>query len=171
MNKSLFIASIILGLFTNIISYKMGNKFGNISCVNSADVLHSDTNDILSIYIPGDIAHVYFAYNEVYFENGGDPLEFTTREAMYSYIEEMTAYASSTVGYQGDLDYNIRNGYIYARTVYNEDEQYTDLVYDGPNWTVNAECDTTYVISAFNHVEKLYDANNKTIWYEHYTVD
>jgi len=173
MNKPLFIASVLVGIFTNIASYKIGSIFDNTPCVNSADILNADTNDILSFYIPNElgIAHVYFAYNEIYFENGGDPLEFTTRDAMYDYIENMTAYNSSTIGYQGDLDYNIRNGYIYARTVYNDNEQYTDLVYNGPNWAINAECDTTYLISTFNNVEKIYNPSTKSIEYDHYSID
>ena len=171
MNKLNLLVSIAIGLLSTFISYNIGNKHGKVNCVNTADVLHSDTNDILSVYVPGDIAHIYFAYNEIYFENGGDPLEFRSRENMYNYIEDMTAYTSSVIGYQHDLDFNIRNGYIYARTVYNEDEQYTNLVYDGPNWTINSQKDTTYVISTFNHVEKLYNPITKSTEYDHYTVD
>ena len=171
MNRLNLIVSIFIGLLTSFISYNIGSKHGEIKCVNTVDVLHADTNDIMSIYIPGDIAHIYFAYNEVYFENGSDPLEFTTREAMYDYIAEITAHSSCIIGYQNDLDYNIRNGYIYARTVYNDDEQYTDLIYDGPNWTVDASRDTTYLISTFNKIDKVYDTNTKFKWYESYTID
>ena len=173
MNKVTLLISIVIGLLTSFISYNIGNKHGQVECVNTADVLHADTNDILSIYIPNElgIAHIYFAYNEIYFENGGDPLEFSSREAMYEYISEMSAVSASTIGYQHDLDYNIRNGYIFARTVYNVDEQYTDLIYNGPNWTVDATKDTTYLISTFNHVEKIYNPKTKSMEYEHYTVD
>ena len=174
MNFKEFIISVLL-LFviiaTNVISCNKGYQQGKVDCVNTADVLHSDTNDILSVYVPGDIAHIYFAYNEIYFENGGDPLEFSSREDMYNYIEDMTAYTSSVIGYKDDLDYNIRNGYIYARTVYNDDEQYTDLVYDGPNWTINGQEDTTYVISTFNNVEKIYNPETKYTGFDHYCVD
>ena len=171
MNKVNLLVSIFIGLLTSFISYNIGNKHGEIKCVNAADILHSDSTDIMSIHIPGDIAHIYFAYNEVYFENGGDPLEFRSREDMYDYIEDMTAYTSCIIGYQNDLDYNIRNGYIYARTVYNDNEQYTDLIYDGPNWTVDANRDTTYLISTFNKIDKVYDKNTKFKWYESYTID
>ena len=173
MNKLNLIVSIAIGLLSTFISYNIGNKHGIKECVNTADVLHADTNDILSIYISDDlgIAHIYFAYNKIYFENGGDPLEFSSRESMYEYIEEMTAYSSSIIGYQHDLDFNIRNGYVYARTVYNEDEQYTELFYNGPNWTIDAQQDPTYTISIFNNVEKIYDPKLKTVYYESYTVD
>lgn len=171
MNRLNLIVSIFIGLLTSFISYNIGSKHGEIKCVNTVDVLHADTNDIMSVYISGDIAHIYFAYNEIYFENGGDPLEFETKDAMYDYVSEMTAYNSCTIGYKDDLDYNIRNGYIYARTVYNEDEQYTDLIFDGPNWTVDADRDTSYLISTFNKVDKVYDTNTKFRWYESYAID
>lgn len=171
MNKLFLVITLIFGVFISILAYNVGHEQGKISCVNSADILHSDTNDIMSVYISGDIAHIYFAYNAIYFENGGDPLEFETKDAMYDYVSEITAYNSCTIGYKDDLDYNIRNGYIYARTVYNEDEQYTDLIFDGPNWTVDADRDTSYLISTFNKVDKVYDTNTKFRWYESYAID
>lgn len=151
--------------------YMVGDKTGYLRCVNDADILHSDTNDIISIYLPGDIMHIYFARNEVYFEQGGDPLEFNNREAMYDYIEEATAFSSSIHGYKNDLDWLIQQGYIFANTVHNDDEQYTDLIYRGPNWTVDTSQDTSYIISTFNNVEKLYNPKTKTIHFESYSID
>lgn len=144
----------------------------DISTLKEYKVPPRDTNNVLSVYISGElgIAHIHFSNNSIYFENGGDPIEFSSREDMYDYISEMTAYSSTIMGYQYDLNHSIHKGYIFCRTVYNEDEQYTDIVYQGPNWTVDATKDTTYIISTFNNVEKLYDAKNKTTWYEHYTV-
>lgn len=160
---------ILSGLF--MIGYLVGVNVSYTKCVNDADVLHSDTNDIISIYLPGDIMHIYFARNEVYFEQGGDPLEFNNREAMYDYIEEATAFSSSIHGYKNDLDWLIQQGYIFANTVHNDDEQYTDLIYRGPNWTVDTSQDTSYIISTFNNVEKLYNPKTKTIHFESYSID
>lgn len=175
MNNKFLISSILIGVFISLVSfsigYNNGYQAGEVSCVNSADILHSDTNDIMSLYIPGDIAHIYFAYNEVYFEQGGDPLQFNSREEMYDYIGELTAYNSSIHGYKESLDWLVAQGYIYARTIYNDDEKYTELIYDGPNWTVNAEQDTSYIISTFNNVEKIYNPKTKSIEYDSYTVD
>ena len=158
---------------TNLMSCHKGYNQGIMYCINTVDTLPYDTNNVLTIYISDDlgIAYIYFEINKIYFENGDDPLEFKSREDMYNYISEMTAYSSSIIGYQHDIDFNIRNGYIYTHTVYNEDKQYTELIYSGPNWTIDAQQDTTYLISTFNNVEKLYDPNTKTTWYESYTVD
>ena len=173
MNKLFLSLAILISLFSCFISYNIGLKHGTVSCVNTADVLHSDTNDIMSIYISDElgIAHIYFAYNAIMFENGGDPLEFSSKELMYDYVSEMTAYSSCIHGYKDNLDYLIRNGYVYARTAFNDDEQYTELYYNGPNWSVDARRVTTYIISTFNHVEKIYNPVTKSIEYDSYTID
>jgi hypothetical protein len=125
----------------------------------------------LSIYLSTDIAHVYFSDRKIYFENGGEPIHFKTNSELYAYIEDMTAYTSSIIGYKQDFDYNVLNGYIFAKTVCNSKEQYTEMHYSGPNWTVNAQKDTSYLITTFNHVEKIFNPKNKTFEYDHYTVD
>lgn len=55
MNKVILIAAIAVSLLNGYISYKIGNKHGQTECVNTADVLHSDTNNILSIYISDNL--------------------------------------------------------------------------------------------------------------------
>ena len=126
------------------------------------------TSKDFSVYTSEDIIHI--VNDSIYFESSDTLFTFTTDEEQYEFLENLTAHSSTIHGYQYDLDYIIRNGYLFARTIYNDDEQYTDLVYNGPTWADNTK-DTTYVVSTFNNVEKLYDVNNKTIWYEHYTVD
>ena len=168
--KNHFIVAAIVAV-SIIIAFNMGLKKGNTNCVNSADVLHTDTMP-LSIYLStNDIAHVYFADKKIYFENGGEPIQFKTNTELYSYIEDMTAYTSSIIGYKQDFDLNVHNGYIFAKTIYNDDEQYTELHYNGPNWTISAEQDTSYLITTFNHVEKIYNPKTRTFEYDHYTVD
>lgn len=88
---------------------------------------------------------------------------------MYDYISEMTAYNSCIHGYKENLNWLVSKKYIYAKTVHNIDEQYTELIYHGPNWTIDAQKDTSYIIATFNYVEKLTD--NKSTWYKSYTVD
>ena len=124
-----------------------------------------------SIYMSGDIAHVDYKNLTVYFENGGDPLEFSNITEIKEYIEKITAYASSIHGYKENLDWLVSQGYIYATTHHNENKQYTELIYNGPNWTVDAAQDTTYIISTFNHVEKIFDPKTKSIEYDHYSID
>ena len=69
--KNHFIVAAIVAV-SIIIAFNMGLKKGNTNCVNSADVLHTDTMP-LSIYLStNDIAHVYFADKKIYFENGGE---------------------------------------------------------------------------------------------------
>lgn len=171
MKNNLLFLSVVIGISLLLLSYYIGYNKGLKKCVNEADILHSDTNDIMSLYIPNDIMSIYFAYNEIYLEQGGDPIEFPSRENMYTYIEETTAYASCIHGYKENLDWLISQGYVYAKTVYNEDEQYTELFYNGPNWTVDTTIDTSYTISIFNNVEKIYEPKTKTVYYESYTVD
>lgn len=129
-----------------------------------------DTNGLIQYsYLPSDIMRVDYSNMDIYFENGGDPLEFSNITDLKEYVEETTAYTSSIHGYKENFDWLVSQGYVYAKTVHNPDEQYTELIYNGPNWTVNAQVDTNYIITTFNHVEKLTD--NKTTWYESYTVD
>lgn len=137
---------------------------------------NSTNNDCIkvkqSIYLKSDIMHVDYNNLTVYYEtNGGDPLEFTNIILLNEYVEEITAQEANISSYKDDLDYNIRNGYIYANTVYNADEQYTELIYEGPNWVNDPGNDTTYLLSTFNNVEKLYVPSNCTYEYQHYTVD
>lgn len=122
-------------------------------------------------YLPNDIMRVDYKNMDVYFEQGGDPLEFSSLTGLQKYVEETTAYASSIHGYKENLDWLVSQGYIYTTMHYNEDEQYTEMIYDGPNWTVDATKDTSYVITTFNHVEPLYDPSTTEVWYESYTVD
>lgn len=122
-----------------------------------------------SIYTAHDIIHVNGL--EITFEIYDTLLTFDNMSERNEWIEEATAYASSTHGYKENLDWLVSQGYIYATTHHNEDEQYTELIYNGPNWTVDATRDTNYIITTFNHVEKLYDPSTKQVWYESYTVD
>lgn len=134
--------------------------------------LLSNKNNIVQYsYLPNDIMRVDYKNMDVYFEQGGDPLEFNNIVTLTEYVEETTAYASSIHGYKENLDWLVSQGYIYTTMHYNEDEQYTEMIYDGPNWTVDATKDTSYVITTFNHVEPLYDSRTKDVWYESYTVD
>lgn len=134
-------------------------------------LLLTNNNIIQYSYLPNDIMRVDYRNMDVYFENGGDPLEFSNITDLTEYVAETTAYASCIHGYKDNLDWLIRQGYIYAKTVHNDDEQYTDLIYNGPNWTVNAEQDTSYIISTFNNVEKLWSPKTNTVYYESYTID
>jgi hypothetical protein len=122
-----------------------------------------------SRYISGDIAHIDSL--TVTFEVSSDSLIFCSRDDLNQYLEDQSAYATSIQGYAGDLDYLIRNGYVFARTVFNEDEQYTDLIYKGPNWTVDATRDTSFIISTFNTVEELYNPITKAVEFDSYTID
>ena len=126
------------------------------------------TSKDFSVYTSEDIIHV--VNNSIFFESSDTSFTFTTDEEQYEFLENLTAHSSTIHGYQYDLDYIIRNGYIFARTVYNDDEQYTDLVYNGPSWIDNTK-DTTYVVSTFNIVEQIYNPITKSIEYDHYTVD
>lgn len=74
------------------------------------------------------------------------------------------------LSYQHDLDKQISNGYVYTVTMYNEDKQYTELLYSGPSIS-NPEVDTTFVISVFNNVEMLFNPKTGNYSFESYTVD
>ena len=119
--------------------------------------------------ISGDIAHIKGLI--VTFENSPDSLIFDEQEALDEWIEDELYYATCIHGYKDDLDFLVRQGYVYAVTVYNGDEQYTELIYNGPNWTVDATQDTSYVITVFNTVEKLYNPITKSFEYDSYTID
>lgn len=139
--------------------------------------VHFILNDKIIVqhtYLPSDIMRVDYKNLDVYFEQGGDPLEFSNINELTEYVENTTAYATCIHGYKDNLDWLIRQGYIYAITVHNDNEQYTELVYKGPNWTYDTQDptrDTSYIISTFNNVEKLYDPRTNTQWYESYTID
>ena len=79
-------------------------------------------------------------------------------------------YQSDIATYQEDLDYLIRQGYVYTVTVLDGDTKYTELIYSGPIWT-NAIKDTTYTISIFNEVEEVYDPVKRVIQLESYCID
>ena len=126
------------------------------------------TSKDFSVYTSEDIIHV--VNDSTLFESSDTSFTFVSDEEQYEFLENLTAYSSTIHGYQYDLDYIIRNGYLFARTIYNDDEQYTDLIYKGPSWIDNTK-DTTYTVSTFNIVEKIYNPKTKSIEYDHYTVD
>jgi hypothetical protein len=126
------------------------------SCTNT-----SITKKDFSVYTTEDIIHV--VDETIFFESSDTMFFFKSDLEQYTFLEKLTAKASTVEGYAGDLDYNIRNGYIYARTVYNEDEQYTDLVY--------VQDSINILISTFNNVEKIYNPVTKSTEYDHYSVD
>lgn len=141
--------------------------WGNIKPINpkSATALGKPRSQ----HISGDIAHIKGL--TVFFENSHDSLVFDEQEALDEWLEYESAYATCIHGYKDDLDFLVRNGYVWVRTVYNADEQYSELVYDGPNWTVDATQDTSYVITVFNTVEKLYNPTTKSFEFDSYTID
>jgi hypothetical protein len=122
-----------------------------------------------SQYISGDIAHIKGL--TVFFENREDSLIFDEQEALDEWLEHESAYATCIHGYKDDLDFLVRNGFVWTKTVYNGDEQYTELIYDGPNWTVDATQDTSYVIATFNTVEKVYNPTTKSFEFDSYSID
>lgn len=120
------------------------------------------------MYITGNIAHIDGL--SVTFENNDDSLVFNNKTDLYEWVEKQSAYDTCIHGYKDDFNWMVQEGYVYAITVYNDDEKYTELIYDGPNWTVNALQDTSYVITVFNTVEKLYNQSTKSFEFDSYTV-
>ena len=85
--------------------------------------------------------------------------------------EDQSVYDTCIHGYKDDLDFLVRNGYVWVRTVYNADEQYSELVYDSPNWMVDDNKDTSYIITTFNTVEKIYNPTTKSFEFDSYSID
>jgi hypothetical protein len=121
-------------------------------------IISCSTNKIIQpINISGDIMYVDYQLNQIYFEQGGDPLQFKNNKEMIEYVDEVTAKSSSVLGYQSDLDWLIRQGYISIEvyptlnTMCNKiaDNGELLLIYNGPNWTIDAKRDTTYQIGYF----------------------
>lgn len=130
---------------------------------NIAIMLSPKVNDSFSIYMPTDIIHVDDNALTISFESNSQVIKYNSEDELYETLETITSNMSSIEEYYHDLDYQIRNGYVYARTVYNDDEQYTDLIL--------VQKDTNILISTFNIVEKIYNPKTKSISYDHYTVD
>lgn len=124
-----------------------------------------------SMYTTDDILHINYEELIVTFEMQADTFSFKSEKELHKYLESVSANFSHIHGYADDLDYQIKKGHVFAQTVHNEDEQYTELLYQGPHWGTDATKDTAYVISTFNHVEKLYDPVTKSILYESYCID
>jgi len=125
---------------------------------------------IYSIYIPSDIIHINDCTLVVSFEVADTSYTFDSKAELNNYIEVVTAHASSVFGYQQDLQYQINSGYIISRSVINEDESYTEMIYTGPNWTVDATKDTSFILATFDSLEKIYDPKTKSILYESYNM-
>lgn len=122
-------------------------------------------------YMIGNIAHINGL--TISFENGGplDTLMFPNEDALEQWREDQSVYDTCIHGYKDDLDFLVRQGYVWVRTVYNADEQYSELVYDGPNWMVDGNKDTSYIITTFNTVEKIYNPTTKSFEFDSYSID
>lgn len=120
-------------------------------------------DDSFSIYMPTDIIHVDDNALTISFESNSQVVKYNSEDELYETLETITGNMSSIEEYYHDLDYQIRNGYVYARTVYNDDEQYTDLIL--------VQKDTNILISTFNIVEKIYNPKTKSIEYDSYSID
>lgn len=153
---------IILSVALNIIFLYM---FGVTDFNSPTDVTKKD----FSVYTPEDIIHV--VDDRIFFESSDTMFYFDSDMEQYIFLENLTVHSSNIIGYTADLDNMIRDGYVYCKTVNNEDEQYTDIIYKGPIWTGDMKKDTSYIISTFNHVEKLYDPITRVEWLESYTID
>ncbi len=122
-------------------------------------------------YLCNDIAHIDLDKLQISFEVDTVIYKYDNKQEIYDFIEKSSAYNSTVLGYQNDINYLIENGYISVNTVYNEDEKYSEMLYDGPNWTIDAGRDTSYLIATFNTVERVYDPKTKLNWLESYNTD
>lgn len=143
--------------------------------VNKSLLKETDKNELKvpvnqSLHFGNDIYHI--DYNTCsYSTESGHKGFFKDIHSMTDYFEDLSAYHSIPLGYKDDMQYQINQGYITAKTVYNDDKSYIELNYKGPNWYYDAKIDTTYNLCIFSYVEKLYDPISKSWIYEGYTID
>ena len=106
-----------------------------------------------------DLIHVNLSKGYVTFENPGkqDHMFFDSEEDMFEWIEQVTSEGTIPSGYKDDLQYYINQGYITAAVHADIDPNgrvtspvgKIELIYDGPNWTIDSEQDTTYTVCKF----------------------
>jgi hypothetical protein len=126
------VTNLILAMFmTSMITYFV--------CNNSNELKNQE---LLSIYLSGDkdIMHINLNNNEIYFESKDSTMFFATKQEMYNFISEITAFSSTILGYQEDLRFLSRKGYIKAKRLKNTDV--VDITYSGPMWSVNTSKNT-----------------------------
>jgi hypothetical protein len=123
-----------------------------------------------SLHFGNDIYHIDYNTCSYNTESGYEGF-FKNIDEMTDYFEDLSAYHSIPLGYKDDMQYQINQGYLTVKTIYNDDEKYVELNYKGPNWYYNAQRDTAYNLCIFNYVEKLYNPVTKSWLYEGYTID
>ncbi len=132
-------------------------------------------SDMDSLYINTSGDGLYILGDTIFFESGSEePKVFCNKNEMKNFIDEYTAYYSTPLGYQHDLQWQIENGYVHIKLYVSDDptdEQGAELIYNGPNWTIDGTKDTTYSFGFFNTTEKLYDPASKAYIFESYWLD
>lgn len=123
----------------------------------------------------GDIHHVNYWNRVVTFEQSNEKIKFNSFNELNDYISDVTAKSSSVIGYQSDLDWLIRQGYVSieiyptidTNNIVTNPNGEALLIYNGPNWTINAQQDTSYQIGYFYLSDdiKITDKINGTKWY------
>jgi hypothetical protein len=127
--------------------------------------------DSFSIYLStGDVVHVNLRNKSVSFEVQDTIYSYQTNKELFEFIENVTATSSNIDGYSEDLHYLIEQGYICAKTIMNEKEQYTELYYDGPHYGIDATKDVKLWLGTMYTVEELYEPETKSWIVESYNT-
>lgn len=123
-------------------------------------VKEPEKDRVLSIMTANmDLIHVNLTRGYVSFENPGkeDHMFFDSEKNMFDWIEQVTTEGTIPSGYKDDLQYHINQGYITAAVhadINDKGELVSpvgkiELIYDGPNWTIDSDKDTTYTVCKF----------------------
>jgi len=126
-------------------------------------VMNKQDEKVLSIYTAqGDIVYVNLLTNDITYESKDTIESFNSFEGLNERIEELTAESSVISGYAEDLRYNIEeeNITLEVTPLINENGKVISpvgevkMIYQGPNWGINPEQDTTFTISTLKYSEE-----------------
>lgn len=119
--------------------------------------------EVLTIYTAnGDIVYADVVNHIITYESSDKKEFFEGFEELNARIEDLTAESSVISGYAEDLRYNISQDYITLEIVPELDKNgkvispigKVKMLYEGPNWSINPEVDTTFEISTFKYNEE-----------------
>ena len=134
--------------------------FSFISIISCTTKVSKDL--IQPLYLTtGEIYYINYDKLVVEFESGKNAKSFLTRDDLINWIEDKSAYNAVIHGYQEDIKDLAADGYL--GIMYYPEDSTAFLSYWGPNWTVNAQQDTTFDVVRFNTVEILDNKDNKKI--------
>lgn len=165
----LFLTIYIIGIGTGAYT-KIFKSSGNDSLNNCNNQLICGENQF-DQYMCNDIAHIDLDKLQISFEMDTVVYKYDSIQDIYEFIEKSSAYNSTVLGYGSDITYLIENGYISINSIYNKHEKYSEMLYNGPNWTIDASRDTSYIIATFNTIEKIYDPKTKLDWLKSYNIN